>query len=492
MKRGVLAIDIGASGGKVGLAALEGNRLTFTEISRFDNRPLVIHSRSFWNLTGLFQSIIDGIQKAQTLFDGKMLSVGIDTWGVDFGLLDRYGFLLGSPRHYRDMFMTGVMEEVVESVSKVWIFSRSPTQFQPFNTLYQLIEEQKTRPEMLKVVHTLLTIPSLFNYFLCGEKVIDESMASTTQLYDPSQRAWSAEIRERFNLPDILPPIVSGGTKLSDELVIQDQRLPVAVVIPLSHDTGSAVASIPDLSDDTLFISAGTWCLEGVLTDQALKDPRVMKLNLANEGAYGSKNRLLGNVTGLWLIQELKRKWDAMGLHLSFAEMISEAKQAAPFSGLIHVDDPIFQKPFDMEQAICEDSIRRVGKRPASRGEMIRTALEGIALKAQWLRKELELILNKSLKSVHMVGGGTQNTLLCQLIADATNLPLQAGPIEGTALGNALVQMVTMGMIQDLEEGHRLLKKSERIQTYYPSDHELWLEHQRILDVSLERSEENG
>jgi rhamnulokinase len=464
--KGFLAVDIGASGGKAFVGRYDGERLSIEEVSRFANRPVSVNGQTHWNILSLYDNTLESIMKA--IDSGvELKSVGVDTWGVDFGLLDGSGELLGNPRHYRDMFGDDSMEYAVGLAGRDWLFERSPTQFQPFNTLFQLISMKRRGCGALKAADSLLPISSLISYFLSGEKLTEFTFATTTQIFDPVAGDWCEEIIDLFSLPDIFTPIVPAGTvigrvtpSLSSELSTN-----LKVVLPATHDTASAVASIP-LSGRTMFVSAGTWCLEGVVLDEPVLDREVLELNFANEGCYGGKYRLLKNATGLWLVQELLREWKAKDPSLDYPSLVRMAGEARPFSGKIDVESPRFKKPLSMERAILQECAE-IGSVPSTRGEIVRTALEGIATMTELTRKELERLTGR-IDGLHIVGGGVKNQLLCQLIADFTGLPITAGPVEGTAIGNIIVQMFALGELKDPGESIELLKRSFEMRSYEP------------------------
>lgn len=474
--KGFLAIDIGASSGKSLLGVFNGKKLELIEIHRFPNIPVEINGYTYWDILYLYNNVLESIKKAAKASEVELETVGIDTWGVDFGLLDKSGFLLGNPFHYRNMFKTDVMERVIDKVGKEWIFKRAPAQFKPFNTLYQLIALKEMLSPYLKSARTLLMIPSLLSYFLTGKKVIEFTIATTTQLYNPHHNTWDKEIMEVFGIPDILPRVVPSGTILE---IINSKNFKwlknnVKIVLPASHDTGSAVASIPDDKSRIMFISIGTWAVEGVFLDKPMISEKVIQLNFANEGCYDGCYRLLQNITGLWLIQGLLGKWKEKRHNLDYKTLEELAKNAAPFQGMIDPDSHEFQNPDDMEVAIIKNSRRISGKTPQNDGEIVRIALEGIALKTRLIKDQLEMLTGKNLDKVHMIGGGVRNRLLCQLIANATNLPVETGPIEGTAIGSIIIQMIAAGYLKDLKEGHEIIRRSFDFEVFEPQQEQYW------------------
>jgi rhamnulokinase len=459
-----LSIDIGATSGKAFVISYNDKKLEVKEILRFPNIPVEINGFTYWNILGLYKSILEALKAA--VKEHNAISVGIDTWGVDFGLLDENGHLLGLPLHYRNTFKWNVMEKTLEKVGKEWIFNRSPTQFQPFNTLYQIIAMRDHGFKVLDISHTLLGMPSLFVYFLTGKKFMEFTFATTTQMYNPTLRKWEEEIIKRFDIPQILPEIVEPAT-IVDEIDVGGKK--INVTFPATHDTASAFACVNE--SNTLIISTGTWFLEGMIVKEPVKNALVMKYNFANEGCVDGRYRLLANLTGMWLIEKLRAEWGNM----SYTIMIEMAKSAKPFTGMIDVDSKILQNPDDMEKAIVDECMNFSNKKISSREEIIRTALEGIALKTRFVKDALESVAKEKVERIRMLGGATRNELACQFISNATALPVETGPIEATAIGNALAQMVANGVIK-LEERSNLVNRSFDLKTYKPNNRKDWEE----------------
>lgn len=448
-----LAIDVGASGGKAFLLSLK-DKITIEEIYRFQNIPIEINGIAYWNILDIYSNVLKAIEIA--LQKGDLTSVGIDTWGVDFGLLDDKGFMIGNPMHYRNFYKFNSMQKILERVGKEWIFERAPTQFQPFNTIYQIAGMKDLEMKSIDCAQTLLGIPSLLVYFLTGKKAIEFTFATTTQLYNPALKNWDPDIMKKLDLPNIFPQIVNPSTVV-DEVKFFGKKF--KIVFPPTHDTGAAFACTNDAN--AMIISAGTWFLEGILAKAPIKNANVMKYNFANEGCIDGGYRLLSQVTGMWLIEELKRKWK-----VGYDELIEMAKSATPFAGTIDVDSYDLQKPDDMEMAIINESAK-FGKHIESRNEIVRTAFEGIAMKTKWSLEKLEEVSARKVKKIRMLGGATRNKLICQFISNATSLPVEAGPIEATAIGNGLSQMIANGQIT-LDDIPELIGRSFEIDRYEP------------------------
>lgn len=487
MKR-YLSIDLGATNGKSILVSFDGKRITLEEIFRFANVPVKLNGFLYWNVLNLHNNILNSIEISLAKHK-ELTSVGIDTWGVDFGLLDSKGFLLGNPFHYRNAYRSSAMKEALEMVGKEWIFHRCPTQFQPFNTLYQLINLEEINFQALKIAETLLGMPALLTYFLTGEKFIEFTYATTTQIYNPYIKDWDKEIIERFNLPDIFPKIVQPSTKIG-ELKVNEKTKKVSVIAVASHDTASAFASTMVDDEETLIISSGTWFLEGIITSTAYKKDDVLKYNFANEGCIDGKYRLLANVTGMWIIEQLMKKWKKHLSSLSYADITAMAKNSEAFNGFIDVDSKELQKVTDMETEVVKECHSFSGKELKSKGEIVRVVLESLALKTRWVKEKLEGITAKKIKTIRMVGGVTRNDFACQLISNATHLPLIAGPIEGTAVGNAISQIIAD---ENVKRGElkKIVENSFDFEYYLPQDNEKWDEVYDKYKMLLKERGEN-
>ena len=457
-----LSVDVGASGGKAFLVSYNEERIKIEEVHRFPNIPVEINRFTYWNILEVHRNILKAIEIASE--KGDVVSLGIDTWGVDFGLLDENGFIIGLPLHYRNTYKWNTMEETVNHVGKQWIFDRAPTQFQPFNTLYQIIGMKEIGMRSIECSRTLLGISSLLVYFLTGKKTAEFTWAATTQLYNPEIKNWDPEIVKRFGIPDILPKIAKPATTV-DEVNLYGRK--IKIVFPATHDTGSAFACANE--GNTMIVSTGTWFLEGIIVKEPVRNEKVMEYNFANEGCMNGEYRFLSNVTGMWLIEELRRQWNA----LEYEKIIEMAKSVEPFSGMIDVDSTSLQSPDDMEISIKEESLRFSKRNIESRSEILRTAFEGIALKTRWVKERIEEISDVKIKKIRMVGGATRNQFMCQLIANASGLPVEAGPVEATAIGNGLAQMIANGVVS-FEDATDIVRKSFEIKRYEPKEDTLW------------------
>lgn len=474
-----LAFDLGASSGRAVLGTLDSGRLTLDEIHRFPNRPVSVLGTLYWDVLRLFDEMQQALSMYAHRYGSELGGIGVDTWGVDFGLLDRDGALVGNPVHYRDKRTDGMMEEVFARVPREEVYNHTGIQFMQLNTLYQLFSMVLNKSPLLDVADVLLMMPDLFNYFLTGVKVAEFTEATTTQFYDPRANDWAKSLLEKLNIPTaILPKIVSSGTILGDlsPLVADEAGLTsVPVVAPACHDTGSAVAAVPAKGDDWAYISSGTWSLVGIETPEPIINEQSFQLNFTNEGGIGGTYRFLRNVAGLWLVQECKRIWERDGQSLTYGELTHLAEEARPFVAFIDLDHTSFLNPPDMPAEIVAFCERTGQPKPATQGEIIRCALESLALK---YRSVLEMIaqMRGQIKSIHIVGGGTQNKLLCQFTANATGLPVIAGPVEATAIGNIMVQAIALGHLSSLPEARQLIRKSFDLVEYEPQEMDAWEE----------------
>jgi rhamnulokinase len=494
-KLNFLALDLGAESGRAMLGQFDGQRLQLAEAHRFANEPVCLPSdgtgyRLHWDVLRLWSEIKCGIALAAQECEGKLAGVGLDTWGVDFGLLDCSGALLGNPYHYRDSRTDGMVEEAFHRAGREEIFQRTGIQFMQLNSLYQLLSMVVGESPLLEIAETFLTMPDLFNYWLTGRKVCEFSIATTTQCYDPRAGDWARPMLEKLGIPTrIFSEIVPPGTVLGDMLpqVAEDVGTRIPVIAPACHDTGSAVAAVPAKGTDFAYISSGTWSLVGTELAEPVINADSLAYNFTNEGGVGGTFRFLKNIMGLWLVQESRRTWAGQGESLSYDELTQMAAEAEPLCAIVDPDDGDFLKPGDMParlRAFCERTGQPV---PESKGSIVRCALESLALKYRWTLERLEEMLGRRLEPIHIIGGGTQNRLLNQLAADATGRRVVTGPIEATAIGNVLVQMMALGHIASLAEGRQIVCGSFDVETYEPQGGDEWEEaYGRFLELTEE------
>ena len=476
-----LAFDFGASSGRAMLAKFDGNKIELEEKHRFSNDPVNINGSLYWDVLRLFYEIKQGILNCVHTGDGDIDSIGIDTWGVDYGLLDKNDKLLSNPYHYRDTRTDGMYEKAFGIVPKEEIFEETGIAFNWFNTLYQLLSSKLSDDVSLKEAKTMLFMPDLFNFFLTGKKRTEYTVASTSQMFDSQKYDWAREMLDKFGInPDLLPEMVYPGEiigtvkpELAEELGIKE----VPVVAVASHDTGSAVASVPVTDNkDFVYISSGTWSLMGVELDKPNVSDEALKYNFTNEGGVDKSIRFLKNIMGLWLIQESRRQWQREGTLLSFDELEREAREATPFRSLIDPDYSAFETPGNMPERIrkyCEMTNQPV---PETTGAVIRTIAESLAFKYRQVVEGMEEVTGKKYSVINIVGGGIKDKMICQFTANATNRVVNAGPVEATSIGNVIVQGIALGAIKDLNEGRKAVQNSFDIAEYTPEDPDAWNE----------------
>lgn len=488
------AVDLGASSGRTVVGGFDGQRLTLEEVHRFDNGPVRVGHSLHWDVLRQWTSVQEGLRAAAQL--GRIASVGVDTWGVDFGLLGPGDELLANPYHYRDARTDGVLERAFRRVPREEIFAATGLQFLPFNTLFQLIALQELGSATLAAARSLLLMPDLFHWLLSGVKGNELTNATTTQFYDPQACGWAQALLERFDLPtamlgEILPPGARLGP-LRPEVAAQTGLADAQVVLPGTHDTASAVLAAPaagpfGAAPDWCYLSSGTWSLLGAELPEPVVTPRCCELNFTNEGGVGGTTRLLKNITGLWLVQECRRVWAQQGQRLSWDELNRLSAAAPPRQAWIDPDDAAFLAPGDMPQAIC-DYCRRTGQTPpADRGAVLRCALESLAMKYRRVLGWLEELVGRRLSTIHVVGGGVQNRQLCQATADACGRVVLAGPAEATATGNLMMQATALGAVGSLGEAREVIRRSTAVETYEPRDTAAWDEaYERFLAVTAQ------
>lgn len=478
-----LAVDLGAESGRVVAGLFDGSRVRLEELHRFPNGPVPMAGSLRWNVLRLWSEILDGLSKAAQSYSASAVSVGVDTWGVDYVLLTRDNEMVGQPYCYRDPRTHGVMEQTFTRIPRKEIFSATGLQFMPINTLYQLIAMQLHQPQWLEQAHRFLMMPDFLHWLLSGSQVVEFTNATTTQCLDPTRRDWAVDLLRKLHIPtDIFPQVVTPGTglgKLRAE-VAERCRLPrLEVVAPATHDTGSAVAAIPtDLTGTArwAYISSGTWSLMGLELPQPVLSARALELNVTNEGGIDGTYRLLKNIMGLWLVQECRRSFERSGRALSYAQITHLAAEAKPFRSLVDPDAPAFLAPADMPSEIRTWCQSKGQPLPGTEGEFIRCVLESLALKYRIVLEWLEELGGERVEVIHIVGGGTQNELLNQFTANACGRPVITGPVEATALGNVLIQARTSGAVGSLAEIRSVVKASSAVQTYEPKDQGQWSE----------------
>jgi rhamnulokinase len=458
------------------LGSLDDGSLSIEELHRFPNTPVRILSSLHWDALLLFHEMCQGLAVAgrerRLMLDG----IGVDTWGVDFGLLGADGSLCGNPRHYRDARNSGMLERVLALVPREEIFSHTGVQFMQINSLIQLYAMKAAGDPALESARTLLMMPDLFNYWLTGVVRNEVTIASTSQFYNPREKRWAVELLRKLGLPEcILGQIVQPGTNLGPLLpsIAETAGLSsVPVYASGGHDTASAVAAAPAEGRDWLYISSGTWSLMGVELDEPVVDNRVLEMNLTNEIGAAGKVRLLRNIAGLWLLQECRRAWALEGAEFTYEDLARQAAGAKPFVAIL--DPDAFLEPGDMPQRIC-DYCKSTGQRPpASSAEISRMILESLALRYRQVLERIESLLGRRFAIIHIFGGGSQNQVLNQFVADATGRLVIAGPTEATAIGNVLIQAIGSGALSGLDEARAVVRRSFPTRVIEPAPKADW------------------
>ena len=497
-EKNFLAIDLGAESGRVILGCLTAGRLELSEIHRFATGPVNLPVRYtengseknhndcklVWDFLRFWQEIKDSIQRVSR--DNQITAIGVDSWGVDFALLDIKGELISFPVHYRDSRTDGMVEKAFELMPKERIYQITGLQFMQLNTLFQLLALKLSGSPFLGIADKLVMIPDLINYWLTGQVIAEHSDASTSQILDANSGTWSEEIIQAMGFPSkIFPEIAKPGTILGPLRPCLEEELncKTTVVLPPTHDTASAVSAVPADSDDFVWISSGTWSIVGMNTPHPIINEQSFTKNYTNEGGREGVNQFSKNVTGLWLVQQLRQEWAREGQELSYTELTQLAKDAPDVSTIIDPDYHEFLPMGDMKDRIANYCQRTGQVMPKTKGEVICAVLQGLALRYRYVIEQLEAIADRKTSVIHIIGGGTKNELLNQFTADALNRKVITGPVEATATGNIIAQAIAMGDIKNWQEGVSVIKNSFEIKTYLPGERASWEKaYQRFLD----------
>ncbi len=487
MSAGYLAVDLGAESGRVVLGRFDGRHVSLEEIHRFPNLPVRLPDGLHWDVLRILHEIKEGLARA--VRGEEIEGVGVDSWGVDFGLLDRDGALVSNPYHHRDTRTEGMVDEALRLASRKEIYGTTGIQFLPINTLYQLLAMRGS--PLLEASETLLLIPDLINYWLTGEKACEYTNATTTQLLELKTGGWSQDLLKKLELPSgLLAPIVTPGTELGSVLpeVAEEIGAGPPIFAVASHDTASAVVAVPAKADDFAYISSGTWSLVGVETRSPVVTREAIEANFTNEGGFAGTTRFLKNVMGLWLLQECRRQWAREGHEYSYEELARIA-EGAPSGPLVDPDHPAFLTPGDMTARIrrfCEETGQAPPEGPSA---VARCVFESLALKYGHAIEQAQNLTGQRVGAVNVVGGGSQNALLCRLTADAARLPVVAGPVEATAMGNIMVQAFAQDRVGSLEEMRAVVRDSFEASTYEPGgDADEWSELRERFSKLLEEA----
>ena len=489
MGKRVLAFDFGASSGRAMIGKVENGRLNVSEIHRFQNDPVKVGGVTYWDVFRLWFEIKEGIRRA--LREGQIDAIGIDTWGVDFALLDKNGEMLGAPVHYRDERTVGMPEEVEKILPLSELYRRTGTQFMRINTVYQLYYLAKYRPELISLADKLLFIPDLFAYFLTGKTRAEATVASTSNFFDPRTRDFDRELLKSLGIPArLLPPLIEPGETygtLSPTLAQEFGCGAIPVLAVCTHDTASAVFAAPG-DGEFAYISCGTWSLFGTELPAPLIDRKSEAARYTNEGGYAGTIRFLKNIMGLWLIQESRRQWLREGENVTYADLEREALASRPFACFIDCDAPEFETAGDLPgrvRAFCRATGQTV---PETRGEVMRCIYESLAMKYRTNLRALSDVTGKTYPALHVVGGGIKDTLLCRMSADATGVPVIAGPAEATVMGNIAVQLIALGEIADWKTARKIIKETADAKVYQPTDTAAWDENDARFRAILGKS----
>jgi len=482
-EKAYLAVDMGASSGRHVVGRFDGKKLQLEELYRFDNGPVDVAGSLHWDLLGLWSHVLIGLRAAGARYGDQISGIGVDTWGVDFGLLGKDDVLLGNPYHYRDSRTNGMLEKAFSIVPREEIFRHSGLQFMQLNTLYQLLAMKLAKSPLLDMAQTMLLMPDLFHWLLTGQKYNEFTDATTSQFYNPVKGGWATELLDKFGLPtEILGPIAQPGTNLGGlrrQLAAEAGLSRANVILPGTHDTASAVMAVPAASHpgakpDWCYLSLGTWALMGVESPKPVVNDQVLHLNFTNEGGVGNTIRLLKNITGLWLIQECRRTWNQAGRNWQWEDLNQLSAAAPVLRSFINPDAHEFMAPTDMPEAICRFAQQTGQPVPENEGAVLRCALDSLAMKFRQVLRMCEDLGGGRIETIHIVGGGTKNRQLCQAAADACGRRVLAGPVEATATGNLMMQAVAAGDVGSIAEARDVIRHSFAVEEYEPRNTAAW------------------
>lgn len=487
MTKRVLAFDFGASSGRAIIGSFNGEKITLQEVHRFSNDPVSVGGTVYWDALRLFHEIKQGIIKARLA--GGFESIGIDTWGVDFGLIDAEGRLMENPIHYRDARTVGLVDEAFKTMPREKLYGITGIQFMELNTLFQLISLKKYRPWMLERADKMLFMPDLFGYMLTGKMCSEYSIATTSQLIDLETKSWSEEILDSFGIKkSLFTKLVPSGTvlgELSKEICEECGVDPVPVISVCGHDTQSAITSVPCEDGNFAFLSSGTWSLFGTELEKPIVNETSLGINITNEGGFDGSTGFLKNIIGLWLIQESRRQWQREGTDYSYAELEKLALAAEPFKCFIDPDAPEFVPHGNIPERVRE-FCRKTGQYvPETVGEIMRCIYESLAMKYRLTFEKLRECTERDYPVIHVIGGGTKDGLLCQMTANSCDRTVKAGPIEATVMGNLAVQLMSGGSIENIGQARKIVAASSELKTFEPQNTEEWSKaYEKFLKIN--------
>ena len=479
-KKYFLGFDLGASSGRAMLGALSDGKLELTEIHRFVNQMQLINGHYFWNIFSLFNELKTGLKKCVKEFEIQPESIGIDTWGVDFVHLNKEGLILSLPFAYRDSRTNTSMEDLFQVIPREEVYSETGIQFMQFNSLFQLFSMVKDQSSLLAITDSILFMPDALNYLFSGVKKSEFSIASTSQMIIPGTCEWNHKLLEKAGIPtNMLQEIILPGTimgTIQKEIASETGSKPVPVISVAAHDTASAIVSVPSTLKNFAYISSGTWSLMGIESQQPIVSEQTRQLSFTNEGGAEGTTRFLKNIMGMWLIQETQRVWEESGTKYTWPAMVELAKEAEAFQFLINPDDPMFLNPRDMTQAVRDFCYQTAQGTPHTHGETIRCIYDSLALKYRYTLEQIREVSDQPIDVLHIIGGGANNHFLNQLTADATGLPVIAGPTEATAIGNIMIQAKALGYVSSLNEIRQIIANSFDLVHFTPTTELDWEE----------------
>lgn len=467
-----LAFDLGASSGRAILGILENGKLELKEIHRFQNQMTRIHGSYYWNIYSLFEELKTGLKKCISEYSIQPDSIGIDTWGVDYSLVSKSGQLIGLPFAYRDHRTDNAIEDFFKILPKKETYLFSGIQFMQFNTLFQLFASVQEKHSRLNVAESLLFTPDTLNYLFTGVKKNEYTIASTSQMLKPGKPEWELELFKAAGISlELVEEIVQPGIeigKILPEIQEDTGSIEIPCVAVASHDTASAIASVPANGGNWAYLSSGTWSLLGIESAVPVVSEKTLEMNFTNEGGIDGTTRLLKNIMGMWLIQECKRIWDEEQ-KMDWQEIVDLSNEVEPFKCLINPDESMFLNPGNMPKAIqdyCKQTNQVV---PESKGEIARCIYDSLVLKYKYTLNQIESVTGKTIEKLHIIGGGAHNTMMNQLTADAIGIPVFAGPTEATAIGNLMIQAKAMGAVNSLQEIREVIRNSFEVTEYKSS-----------------------